>query len=118
MAWALGQPPGESNDWVAKHSNATVARLLDPTVLEHSKAGWNLTSSAKSSESAFSAAWVLAAHENANATGWAGAVEQWESLNRELPLALKIEPMRAGQCASQERGQCVGWSSVGCVCYR
>ena len=118
LAWALGQPPGDSDGWLKAHANATVARLLDPTVLGHSRAGWNLTAAAKNTDSAFAAAWRRAAQHNGNATGWEGAAEQWEALNTEVPSALKIEPMRAGQCAGQAHGLCVGLSSAGCVCYR
>ena len=86
-------------------------RVLDPTVLAASTAGHNVTT-ATATAAAWKAAWTAAASARAaNATG-AVWLQQW----RRLPAALRLAPVRAGECGSANA--CVGVGAGGhCVCY-
>lgn len=116
LTWGLGawNSSGRSGHWhhggpLRNYSFA--GRVLDPTVLAATTAGHNCTTSAATA-SAWQAAWAAAATarvDNKTGSVW---LQQW----RVLPQALRLEPLRAGDCASVNA--CVGVSVGGrCVCY-
>ena len=115
LAWGLGA--WNSSSWgghwhhsAPSRNYSFAGRVLDPTVLAATTAGHNYTTS-PATVAAWQVAWATAASARAaNKTGIAW-LHQW----RELPQALHLEPLRAGDCGSVNA--CVGVSGGSCVCY-
>ena len=116
LTWGLGawNSSGWSGHWHhdgPSRNYSFAGRVLDPTVLAATTAGHNHTTSAATA-AAWQAAWVDAAAARADNQGGTVWLHQW----RALPQALRLEPLRAGDCASVNA--CVGVAARGrCVCY-
>jgi len=132
LLWALGAPGASSSSshhhWPpAPTSNATWSmegRVVDPTTLNKSTVGHNLTASV-ADLTAWSAAWAAAGKmravqpkpplpQPANYSNVWSAL--WSDTVRSLAPALRLRSLRAASCADSR--QCVGVNAEGsCVCY-